>query len=793
MKDEDIPSNLLKAHPLPETRPSIPSDREQYILSRYMEEMHIYIKQAKVDMLFRNTFIQLRSRNFIPPAEMYEHVLPAVLVYSDFEAIDILIKEMDKLGYEKGEGAYNTLISMAILQDDPIALEKYWNEMLEKKFDINSHMHEMRIFYYTRHSSDLGRIKKLVEEARSKKKIESPTIGNIVLDLCRVNKLFSYADEIYHQMKEDGVLTTSPKDVVVADHEGKTYKFNGKLDSIISTYLLMAEVNCVKGDEKAAYHFLELAGNAQKHHQQSRQISHRRYRPPLRVYKALVHMYIAKDDFKKARSIIQEMTDAGIRPDIGLYKDLLVNLAERGHPREFMEFSQEYELWGFEYEPYMYGKILSMWFKWKDYRRAKNAYEHMINTGQTPDLEAKEVMIQVFDAAGDVYDVQQYYDELIRTGKNLSRKIHEVMLRNLLKRDEPHKAYIVATRMRQEGCPATADDLSSIALKFAELGFGSEVTSLIEKDMMGREAAYTLTPLMVAAAVAGVARQTRDTRSVRALWQRMKSMVKLDYLSAQRIISSFALLKDSESVIEVYKRVKKEYTFTENDDASLFESVLSCPPGADGIDEFVKVLDDMEGFKIPITSTVYIMLFSQCESSGNVIAAYNVMKRFASSNYGNAYNLGVCRHFFNVIARHDFGIYRSQARAWLSRIVPAATNFGPWMPTQREVGVSLDEIDQYVISPIVAIQISTYVNSIDPSKFVVTPPDNKYTELFEGSDADIEDILIHQLGYKPEDVQRVMSEDPKLASLQQKLVEFSEKTGKPIPNSLQSLLPQNNK
>lgn len=109
-----------------------------------MENFELFRKMPKPTVILSG-FLDMRREGFIPHREYYCLLIPCLLGFSDHQgkrlilsfflhlvivhrsnilAIEIVLKEMEQLGYEKDEFVYSTLITQAIIFDNPALVEQ---------------------------------------------------------------------------------------------------------------------------------------------------------------------------------------------------------------------------------------------------------------------------------------------------------------------------------------------------------------------------------------------------------------------------------------------------------------------------------------------------------------------------------------------------------------------------------------------------------------------------------------------------------------------------------------------
>ena len=73
-----------------------------------------------------------------------------------------------------------------------------------------------------------------------------------------------------------------------------------------------------------------------------------------------------------------------------------------------------------------------------------------------------------------------------------------------------------------------------------------------------------------------------------------------------------------------------------------------------------------------------------------------------------------------------------------------------------------------------SMQFGKFVSSLEFEKiFSPEAEEDPMTDLFQGSDVDVEDILIHYEGYKPEKVHELFGVDPEYVEVKEKLEELN--------------------
>lgn len=71
---------------------------------------------------------------------------------------------MKALGYEWDEKVYSTMITQAIIFDDPTLLEQRWKHMLDAKYEPSVQICCQRLLYYTRYGTDVDLVVRVFNE-----------------------------------------------------------------------------------------------------------------------------------------------------------------------------------------------------------------------------------------------------------------------------------------------------------------------------------------------------------------------------------------------------------------------------------------------------------------------------------------------------------------------------------------------------------------------------------------------------------------------------------------------------
>jgi len=248
-------------------------------------------------------------------------------------------------------------------------------------------------------------------------------------------------------------------------------------------------------------------------------------------------------------------------------------------------------------------------------------------------------------------------------------------------------------------------------------------------------------------------------------------------VTGQRVIEGFSNLKDSQYAAIAYYKIKGEWKFKEDDGPGLFEQILSVPPTHHISPDALLVLSEMAAAGITPTITCYEYAMKSKASIGDVKGALKLLRAYIDQTLQKVSNVsvsgfgGIPLHrttvltFFVLLARFEVGRYGREARAWLKRLAPMEGSTFPFFKTYyEELEKRKNETVGMYFTALQSFEVSRYIHKIDDSKFSLlrpsTPEADPYTEIFKGSDADIEDILIHEYGFNPEQVYQAMGTDP---------------------------------
>jgi len=237
------------------------------------------------------------------------------------------------------------------------------------------------------------------------------------------------------------------------------------------------------------------------------------------------------------------------------------------------------------------------------------------------------------------------------------------------------------------------------------------------------------------------------------LWEQNSRQILLTDTTAESLIRSFGKLNVPTTAMQVYRKLKRDWTFKSSDSTSLFEAALGC---SSSFDDIFEILNDMKKYKINITLQIYLVILRQCSKHGDIKSALVVMKEYVDECYGLPLYRGIVIEFFSIIARYDFGRYKREARAWLNRIVLSTKQ-----DDVREIGLPLQDQEDTTISPMQSMLISKYIRQIEYSR-IVAPVEHRqpFESLFTGTEIDVEDILIYEYGYDEKLVHEAMGVDP---------------------------------
>lgn len=790
LRPEQIPHIQLATIPLsyspPETMPELHKTMK---VEQLAEKFRALLLASKFEEMW-DTFLEIRKLGLIPPVDLYETSCSLLSAWLDHKAVEMLVQEMDVLGYPRGEKTWYALITNALVRKDMVEIDRLWKQILAEKIDINAHMHSLRLFVITRNLNDPDMAMSWFRYMKEHDKVpkSDPTPYNLLLDMCEANGLISLAEELFEEMKSEGYLEIDiHRDQIEVNTGGQHREYHiPKLQSLEATYALMVEINTQKHDPVAVNKFTELSKEC---HFRFMKKVRSKFRLPKRTYFKVIKMYVRMRENRTAITMLKEMSGfERFSPERSMWREVLIMLTQQDPPptKEFLEIKEHYEMWGFDYDPEFNSYILRMWARALDFRRVKNAYEALILAGSLPNEEARTTMMEVFARGGQVDEVQQFYENEVRSGRNINKRMHQLMIEDYLKRGFPGSATEVLQRMVDDKITADMDVIESIGLGYAKVGAGARIVNIIEKLMVGPKAVYPLSSGMIAVAILGLSKNMSDQDRARDLWDRFSGQIQLDYSSGQKLIEGFSNLKDSQYAALVYYKLKEEWQFKSDDGATLFESLLSVPTSHKLFPDPLSIFADMATAGISPTVTCYEYAMKSKASVGDVLGALKVLRAYidhtlqkvsgiAVSGFGGLpLHRATCLTFFVVLARFEVGRYGREARAWLRRLQPVEGSTFPYFKSYyEELEKRKNEKTGTHFTALQSFEISRYINKIDESKFSLLrssdPEADPYAEIFKGGDADIEDILIHDYGFNPEHVYQALGTDPSYLKMKAEL------------------------
>jgi len=123
--------------------------------------------------------------------------------------------------------------------------------------------------------------------------------------------------------------------------------------------------------------------------------------------------------------------------------------------------------------------------------------------------------VEVYARGGQADEVQQYYENEIRSGRNINKRMHQIMIQDYLKRGFPGSATEVLQRMIDERIVADQCVVEDIALGYANVGAGNRILHIINKLMVGPKAIFSFTNGVRAAAILGLSKNMSDQDKAR--------------------------------------------------------------------------------------------------------------------------------------------------------------------------------------------------------------------------------------------------------------------------------------
>uniref|UniRef100_A0A6B2KYT0 Pentacotripeptide-repeat region of PRORP domain-containing protein n=1 Tax=Arcella intermedia TaxID=1963864 RepID=A0A6B2KYT0_9EUKA len=698
-------------------------------------------------------FMEVRMNGLVPSQEMYEHFFSIVAVWGDNEAMDLLLEEMDKLGYQKGQVIDTNLVMRAVTEGETEVAEKLFEEMRKKKYDIPEKYYNIMLMYYSRIALDFEKAWALYGAMRKDNVIVGPNPGNVLLDLCRIDKNWDRAEELFEEMLRCGDLTSDKsKDFDTLVFETTTYKSFPKLHTITDTYLLMTEIYCEKGDLQKAEEFLQKTRETIKLAERKNNALHTRF------YTSLMQLYLQNKQYDKVQKTLEEVLESGTYPPLIIWKKAFQAVLRKNNPKEVIKFNEEFENHGYEFDEELSGELIDFWASVKDYRRAKNTYDSLLKLGILPSDEARSAIIKVYAVAGYEGEVQRFYEDQVRTGRRITASMHEVMVDDFLKRGYPGSARQVLVRMEVDGLYPTAGVIAKVVSGYADVGGSKQIGELFKQYFTGPEAKLSMTGEMLAAAVKGCIKDS-DVNYALDLWEKYSRRILLTYDVAEALIYNFAQLKALETAFEIYKRLKSERQFKPDDPSSLFDTILSV---ANTAEKCRAVLQDMRDSFIPISTDSIRAVLTNPEVVVDLPFVLEIVKIYITEAFPGPYEREIFMLFFGLVEKYDYGRFKAEARAWLQRLSPP-----------RPDGVFIldsNKKDESLLTSRVSLLLSKYILAIDTTQFVIPAANKKPLDaLFTGSILDVEDLLVHKYGFDPTAVRQLLGDDKEEVAMREYL------------------------
>jgi len=514
----------------------------------------------------------------------------------------------------------------------------------------------------------------------------------------------------------------------------------------------MIHIAALKSDLKSAKYHLEKGQELFDKYICDGKIN-KRWEMDINLTKAIVRVYHRNGEFEKPKQIMTDLIANNRFPGIELMSYYLQGVCEGGQGKVFLEAMLEFELYGFVYDQELCRDAMKLWWKVKDYRRFKNTWDLCINLGYKPGLECTDLMLKVYANSHSPEDMQKFYDVQVRAEVEMTRDMHEIMMYDYLRRGFPGSAREVASKMTAMGAPPTQTQLEEIASGYSAKGGGSQILSLIKKEVNHDESNYTVTANLLAILVEGFANSDdpKKATAARTAWKKYGATVVFDLASATRAILAFNGLREPDISIGIYDRIRQDYQIKPTDGDDLFYAVTMAPPSHfTHLTQRLKVFEHMKEYRIAGTLRVFCAAMCLCADHASISGALFVMKKFVVDYYGLPFFSRLCVEFLTIVVRYDSGEYGQLARAWINRIVPKQMETQPFFPNLREELGNQSDLEarlNQVISIPQSLSFGKFVASLEPEKFVTPDGENDvYAELFSGGEVDLEDILIHKYG-----------------------------------------------
>lgn len=776
VKEEELPFNLLNEYPLPQTHlpTNMPLQQAKLRKRKLLENFELYTKIPKPSVVLTG-FLTMRREGFIPHREYYCLLIPCLLCYCDFTAIQILLDEMKTLGYALDDKVHSALITEAIIKQDRVLLEQRWNAMLEDKYEPTAQVASQRILYYSRYAEDHDFAFKCFKESVSLGH-KDPLVGSVILTMCRDNNLFSLADEIIKILNEEGFIKSKfTTEIEVFEVEGQKYVHNTYAVATISLYEVIADITARQDRYEETVNYIAKAEKIFEKH--VRKEDDDPYLPNLLTLEQVIACYFRKGHYVKGLTMMSAFEKIGTRFPFEFYKNVMISLSKQNNTHHFKELQLEFETWGHQYDGELYSAILRMYSRVKDYRKVKNTWDEMVMAGCRPDSDCYTILLDTYEKVGFPEDAQRFYEFQLRTPIKFNRGFHEVMFHNYLKRDYPASARILAnSRMKDDGHNLTQEEVVLLIKKFCELGGGNQAMSVVDNEYA--ELGLTLDAELLASIIKAftINMGPSSTEEARRVWEKYSNQVILNYETAETLIRAFGTLRESNIAIQIYNRIRREYTFTEKDSISLFAAVLEVPKVTTvPITDRLEVMKHIREYGIQESLELTLAALKLAANYASAKTAVNIMKQFVIDYNGMPFHRGLFIDFLTILVRFDSGEARGQAMVWLKRIIPVEQHPTFIDSLRFPDRYSLDDIRESFMSLIQSSALVNFVDSIDLEKVTPVPLEEDYKEVFEGSDLDIEDLLVAKYGLDQRaNIQKAIGADPEYLATKAKLEQLHE-------------------
>jgi len=298
---------------------------------------------------------------------------------------------------------------------------------------------------------------------------------------------------------------------------------------------------------------------------------------------------------------------------------------------------------------------------------------------------------------------------------------------------------------------------------------------MIEQDLVGPRAQYSLDATIFASAISGLSRSPGNNQlasMARELWSRYSSLVPITTEPASKMLSALGRLGLFDEAYQLYRRILTSLPIPipsqeVSESISFFDAWARLPLDGQSLLERANLLDEMQRRELPIPHSVWLALLAHAEINALPGPALAIMQRLVRTYREVPLLRAVCLLFFRTLARYDGGRLRREARAWLDRLLPPARAQSPWLRSIRPLGTPAETVGEGLLSVVQSLEVARYIESIDASTMV--PPPTPTVASLQDDWSSVEDELLRR-GFAKEDVAALIDDmDEPSRALDQKL------------------------